>query len=205
MQVEAEPNENRIEDAQTPRIREEAALIRRVRQGDRDAFRGLVERYQGRVYGLAQRIVGDRHEAEDLCQEVFLRAYRALDRFDTRYPFVNWLLRIASNTSRSALKRRRRPQSLTEGVMATLGTPAEPTPQEAAENVRAVGGALVVALGRLSETKRTALLLFHQSQRSYADIAEIMELPIGTVKTAIHRARTEIRQVLSDRGLLDRR
>ena len=190
------------DDSETGRIAEEAAVIRRIRQGDTDGFRALVERYQGRVYGLTFRIVRDVHEAEDLTQETFVRAYRALHRFDTRYPFVNWLLRIATNVSRSALKRRRTVQSLTEAHMAALGAEAGPSPHEARENLAAVRVALESALGALNETKRAALLLFHQSRRSYADIAEILDIPIGTVKTAIHRARTEIRRSLAARGLM---
>ena len=73
---------------------------------------------------------------------------------------------------------------------------------EKEENLATLREGIKEALDRLSERKRTALLLFHQSKRSYADIAEIMDLPIGTVKTAIHRARNEIRQALADRGLL---
>ncbi len=184
---------------ETARIAEEAGIIRRVRLGDADAFRPLIERYQNRVYGIALRLVRDPHDAEDVCQETFVRAFRALDGFDTRYPFVNWLLRITTNLSRSFLKRRRRTMPLSDGGPVAA---ASPTPQETEENVAAVKEAIEVGLARLNHTKRTAMLLFHQSQRSYADIAEIMDLPIGTVKTAIHRARSEIRQVLADRGLL---
>lgn len=197
MKVDTERNDN-----ETDRIAAEAVIIRRIRQGDGEAFRALVERYQGRVHGLALRIIRDVHEAEDLTQETFVRAYRALDRFDTRYPFVNWLLRIATNVSRSALKRRRPIHSLTEAHLAGLGTEAGASSEEERENLAVVRTALDRALGALSETKRAALLLFHQSRRSYADIAEILDMPIGTVKTAIHRARTEIRQALASRGLM---
>jgi len=181
------------------RIGEEAELVRRVRLGDREAFRPLVERYQGRVYGIALRILGDPHEAEDVCQEVFVRAYRALSGFDTRFPFSNWLLRIATNLSRTFLRRRRSAASLLgEGPAVEAGE----SPGEKEENLASLREGIKEALDRLSERKRTALLLFHQSERSYADIAEIMDLPLGTVKTAIHRARNEIRRALSDRGLL---
>jgi RNA polymerase sigma-70 factor (ECF subfamily) len=186
-------------EPQTDLVAEEGAAIRRVRLGERDAYRSLVERYQGRVYALCVRIIGDRHEAEDACQETFVRAYRALDGFDVRYPFVNWLLRIATNTSRNYVARRRRTVPLPNGGIAA---PAERAASEAAENCAALRGAVNAALAGLSEAKRTALLLFHQSRRSYADIAEIMDMPIGTVKTAIHRARAEIRRALGAQGLL---
>jgi RNA polymerase sigma-70 factor (ECF subfamily) len=184
---------------ETARIAEEAESIRRTRRGDREAFAPLVKRYQGRVYALALRFTGDPHQAEDLCQEAFVRAYRALGGFDTRYPFVNWLLRIATNACRSAVKRRRRTVPLNEATAAAAELPHR---RESDEQVAAVKRAIGEALSGLEERKRTAILLLHQSERSYADIADIMELPIGTVKTLIHRARNEIRRVLAGRGLL---
>ncbi len=188
-----EPREN------IARISEEASLIRRVRRGDRNAFRPLVERYQGRVYALLLRAVGDAHEAEDLCQEVFVRAYRALGGFDTRYPFENWLLRIATNLARTALKRRRFSlQLLQDGAHLRAG-PSEAEHEKRVEELRR---SIDQALSGLSRKKRMALLLFHQAKRSYADIAEIMDMPIGTVKTVIHRARNEIRRRLAEKGLL---
>lgn len=181
------------------RIAEEAALIRRVRRGDRDSFRPLVERYQSRVFSLLLRLVRDVHDAEDLCQETFVRAYRALSRFDTRYPFENWLLRIATNLARTSLKRRRSFFSLMDDRVALEAKPSQAQQEEALSDLSQF---LEEVLASLSPKKRTALLLFHQAKRSYADIAEIMDIPVGTVKTVIHRAREEIRRALTERGFL---
>ena len=181
------------------KIEEEADIIRRVRSGDASSFETLVHRYQGRVLGLARRFLGNVHDAEDACQEAFVRAFNALGGFDTRLPFENWLLRIATNVCRRHASRRRKVVPLGDLPVAA---PATAHARETEENVTALRTALAEAMRRLSETKRTALVLLHQAGRSYVQIAEIMDLPLGTVKTAIHRARMEIRAVLAERDLL---
>lgn len=181
-------------------IAEEGALILRVLRGERDLFRALVERYERRVYAVALRILGDRHDAEDASQEAFVRAFRALEGFDGRRAFANWLLVIAANVARRHLRRRRRSAPLAEGDAAW--TSAAASEHEHEESAAALRTAVVECLGRLSEPKRRALVLLHRDRRSYAEIAAIMEVPIGTVKTAIHRARAELREMLRARDLM---
>ncbi len=181
-------------------IAEEGALILRVLGGERDLFRALVERYERRVYAVALRILGDRHDAEDASQETFVRAFRALEGFDATRAFVSWLLAIATNVARRHLQRRRRPAPLAEGDAAWAGdTTSEGEREESAAVLRT---AVAECLGRLSEPKRRALVLLHRDRRSYAEIAAIMDVPIGTVKTAIHRARVELREMLQARDLM---
>lgn len=181
-------------------IAQEAEVIRLVRQGEKNRFRILVERYQARIYALCLRVLRNRHDAEDTCQEAFVRAFRSLKRFDTRYPFENWLLKIATNLCRNQLKRRRGTSALPADCLIYR----DKTPRfQSEETLKVMQETISEAMGRLTETKRTALSLLHQSSRSYAEIAEIMDLPLGTVKTMIHRGRTAIRAALSERGLLE--
>ncbi len=192
-------------DTEKPRgdtalIAEEGALIVRVLGGEKELFRALVERYERRVYAVALRILCDRHEAEDASQEAFVRAFRALAGFDVRRSFVSWLLTIATNVARRYLQRRRKTVPLADVEVA--GPPAEASAQEREEGLEVLKAAVAEGLDGLSEIKRRALVLLHRDRRSYTEIAEIMGVPIGTVKTAIHRARTEIRELLRGRDLL---
>lgn len=191
--------ENRKKQPQS--MAEEAEVVRRVRQGDTDRFRFLVERYQGRVYGLARRLLGDHHDAEDACQETFVRAFNGLSGFDTRYPFVNWLLTITVNLSRRTIKRRARKRMQALPAQ-DPGEPEAPKPHDVQENLKVLQEAVSAALDQLPKRRRKAFLLLQQSQRSYAEIADIMDLPIGTIKTDIHRARQAIHKHLSARHLL---
>ncbi|HAK94230.1 MAG TPA: RNA polymerase subunit sigma-24 [Planctomycetes bacterium] len=192
-------------DTERPRgdavlIAEEGALILRVLAGERDLFRALVERYERRVYAVALRILGDRHDAEDASQETFVRAFRSLDGFDARRAFVNWLLAIATNVARRHLQRRRRAMPIVQIDAICAGAAA--SEGEGEESAAALRGAVAECLERLSEPKRRALVLLHRDRRSYAEIAAIMDVPIGTVKTAIHRARVELREMLRARDLM---
>ncbi len=181
-------------------IQEDAEVIRRVRRGDGEAFRCIVQRYQGRVYGFARKMLNNHHDAEDVCQEAFVRAYTYLERFDTRYPFSNWVLTITANLCKRFLKRRRKLHVLPDYGLAAAETPDG---SETEENVSVLHREVSKAIAGLSEQKRTALVLLQQSSQSYAEIADIMDVPIGTVKTTIHRARNAIRSHLAAKGLLE--
>lgn len=181
-------------------IAEEGALVLRVLRGERDLFRAFVERYERRVYAVALRILGDRHDAEDASQETFVRAFKSLAGFDARRPFAGWLLAIAANVARRHLQRRRRALPIVEVEAAAAGAGA--LGYESEESAAALRGAVAECLERLSDQKRRALVLLHRDRRSYAEIAAIMGVPIGTVKTAIHRARVDLREMLRARELM---
>jgi len=181
-------------------IAEEGALVLRVLRGERDLFRAFVERYERRVYAVALRILGDRHDAEDASQETFVRAFKSLAGFDARRPFAGWLLDIAANVARRHLQRRHRALPIVEVEAAAAGAGA--WGYESEESAAALRGAVAECLERLSDQKRRALVLLHRDRRSYAEIAAIMGVPIGTVKTAIHRARVDLREMLRARELM---
>lgn len=170
-------------------------MARRCLRGDADAVRLLVERYHGPVYGLCVRLVGDRHDAEDVTQEVFLRVFRSLRGWDLTRPFKPWLMSIAVNRCRTWLgQRQRRPEPvdyLHETLVAADG-------DDSAELLAEIR----TALADLRPEFREVFVLFHEHGQSYEDIAEALGCPLGTVKTWLHRARAEVMNRLRQRGMV---
>jgi len=178
-----------------------------ARKGKEAAFRELIGRYQRPVLSLIYRIVRDREKAEDLAQETFIKVLNAIERYDPGFKFSSWIFKIAHNTALDHL-RRKEPLTLSlEGSPhATTSDEAESssltavaddeTPEEYAAN-RELGTHLDAAIARLRPEYRAAIVLWHHEARPYEEIADIMGLPLGTVKTYIHRARNELRQHLA--------
>ena len=174
-------------------------LIGRCMVGDQHAMLSLVNRFRGQVFGLCYRMLGHQQDAEDAAQETFVRALRNLRSWDSSRDFEPWLLAIAGNRCRTALARRLRkprPRSLLEPVASRA--PDMQAAKQLAEEVE-------LALQSLREQYREAFVLFHQHELSYAQIAETMNCPIGTVRTWIHRARRELIQFLQAREVLESR
>ena len=157
----------------------------------------LVERFRGQVFGLCLRMLGNRQDAEDMAQESFVRALRSLHRWDPRREFKPWLLSIAGNRCRTLLaKRQRRPRSV-----ADVEHVADRRPP--AEGYYILAEEVDQALAGLRTEYRHAFLLFHEQQLSYAELAAALNCPVGTAKTWVHRARMELADVLSKRGVLE--
>jgi RNA polymerase sigma-70 factor (ECF subfamily) len=177
-----------------------------ARQGREAAYRELIGRYQRPVFSLIYRLVRDREKSEDLAQDTFIKVLNALDRYDPTYKFSSWIFKIAHNTSLDHL-RKKEPQTLSlEGsphaetsseqeasVIQALST--EETPEDYAAS-RELGATLEVAIGKLRPEYRTAIIMCHVEGRPYEEIAETMGVPLGTVKTYIHRARNELKKEL---------
>ena len=171
-------------------------LVRQCVAGDQVAMIALVERFRGQVFGLCYRMLGQRQDAEDAAQETFVRVLKNLHRWDPARDFEPWLLAIAGNRCRTALaSRKRRPaaDSAVENV-ADYRPDAQPGQQLAEE--------VTLALHGVREDYRQAFVLFHEHELSYAEIAEAMEVPLGTVKTWVHRARKELIEQLRRRGVV---
>ena len=171
-------------------------LVDRCLAGEEGAILEWVERYQGPVFGLCLRMVRHRQDAEDLTQESLVRALRSLGHWDRERPFLPWLLTIAGNRCRTLLARRTARPATTPLVDALPDTAADQEP------ARRLAEELHLALDDVRGEYRSAFLLFHQQQMSYAEIAESLGRPVGTVKTWVHRARREVIQRLSQRGVL---
>lgn len=171
-------------------------LGRRCLAGDAGAMRALVEKYQGVVFGLCYRMLGDRHDAEDVAQEVFLRAFRHLGQWEPERPLKPWLLTIAVNRCRTARGRAGREPLATEYLEETVATPPgrDSNPDLAEE--------LQLAVQRLREEYRTCFILFYQQELSCQEIGRMLNCPEGTVKTWLHRARRELADHLRRRGVV---
>jgi RNA polymerase sigma-70 factor (ECF subfamily) len=178
-----------------------------ARSGRETAYRELVRRYERPVFALLYRMVRDRELAEDLAQETFIKALNAIDSYRPEFKFSSWIFKIANNAAIDHLRRREldtlsldgSPHAETpEAMQATalqIGARQE-SPLDAVE-ARELGGAIEAAIGRLRPEYRSCILLRHVEGRAYEEIAEILDLPLGTVKTYIHRARNELRLALA--------
>ncbi|MBM4213283.1 MAG: RNA polymerase sigma factor RpoE [Gammaproteobacteria bacterium] len=175
------------------------SLVQLAQRGDAGAFDALVRRYQHKVVKLVLRYVRDPAEAEDIAQEAFIKAYRALPRFRGDSAFYTWLYRIAINTAKNALAARdRSPLSFEidrpEGeesseVLARMKDTATPEALALTEEIRSI---VTAAIDSLPEDLRTAIQLRELEGMSYEEIANAMECPVGTVRSRIFRAREAI-------------
>jgi RNA polymerase sigma-70 factor (ECF subfamily) len=186
--------------------RSDEALAVAALAGSEDAFRELVERFEGPVFGLLVRIVRRSELAEELAQETFVKAWRALERFDPARKFSSWLFKIAHNTALDALRRRgEEPLSLDAPVEpggAAPELPADPAAESPLGRAlaRDAGRALERAIGELRPAYREVLLLRFAQELSYEEIAEVTGAPLGTVKVHIFRARQELARRLRAAG-----
>ncbi len=172
-------------------------LVDQCLTGDQSAITELVVRYQGQVFGLCYRMLGNRQDAEDMTQECFVRVIRSLHRWDPQRRFEPWLLTIAGNRCRSLLaSNMRRPETtyLTDHLADRSGE--EQAARTLAEEVD-------LALARLRIEYRQAFIYFHKNEMSYAEIGLAMDCPLGTVKTWVHRARREMIDHLRQRGVVE--
>ena len=172
------------------------AVVRRCLTGEQAAMIELVERFRGQVFGLCFRMLGQREDAEDAAQETFVRVLKNLHKWDCERDFEPWLLAIAGNRCRTALSSRKR-RPATEGLVEHLADDA-PDLQAA----RHLAEEVSLALAKIRDEYRQAFVLFHEHELSYGEIAVAMQIPLGTVKTWVHRARRELVEQLRIRGVV---
>jgi RNA polymerase sigma-70 factor (ECF subfamily) len=183
-------------------------LVARARDGDRAAFDELVLRHEDRVYNMALRMLGNPDDALDLAQEVFLSAYRALGGFESKSLFSTWLYRVTVNRCRDELRRRAtvkhtRPRPL--GGPDPDDPPADPpartaSPADAAVSRESIG-IVAAAVAGLPEEAREALVLRDVEGLDYEQIAAVLDVPLGTVRSRLHRARSLLRDRLREAGV----
>ncbi|MGF1505657.1 MAG: sigma-70 family RNA polymerase sigma factor [Chloroflexi bacterium] len=171
----------------------ELDLIERAQTGDRHAFSELVRRYRAAVIRVVYRMCGDSHVAEDAAQEAFIRAWMHLPRYQPRSAFRSWLYRIATNAALDVLRRQKPTTDIDELPLCdtTLGPERVMVVEERASLVRE-------AVMALSPASRAALILREYEGMSYQEIADTLEIPIGTVMSRLNYARKQLRILLED-------
>jgi RNA polymerase sigma-70 factor (ECF subfamily) len=182
-------------------------VVAQARLGREAAYRELVRRYERPIFSLIYRMVRDRELAEDLSQETFVKALKAVRSYRPEYKFSSWIFKIANNAAIDHLRKRelatlsiegsphaRTPDAMEATALQIGGRLPGPLDQLEA---RELGGAIEEAIGRLRPEYRSCILLRHVEGRPYEEIAEMLGLPLGTVKTYIHRARHELRKALA--------
>jgi RNA polymerase sigma-70 factor (ECF subfamily) len=195
-----------------PRTKDLASLsdqevVALARAGREAAYRELLHRYERPVFSLIYRMVRDRAASEDLSQETFIKVLNALESYRPEYKFSSWIFKIANNAAIDHLRKREidtlsldgSPSARTADEVEATALQASdrgPTPLAALES-RELGSAIEQAIGRLRPEYRSCILLRHVEGRAYEEIAEALDLPLGTVKTYIHRARLELRESLA--------
>lgn len=172
---------------------QDRALVRRCLEGREDAFGGLVDRHLKRLFNVALRMLDSAEDAEDVTQTVFLNAYLRLRTYDPRYKFFSWIYRMTVNESLNVLKRRKR--TVTLEAAPHVAAPGA-TPDRATEVQDLVGTALM----RLKPDDRTVVVLRHFASFSYEEIAEVLEIPVRTVKSRLYTARERLRLALDEPG-----
>jgi RNA polymerase sigma-70 factor, ECF subfamily len=183
----------------------EALIKKRIKQvikGDQDAFAEIVEIYSNSIYQLGYRMLGNRHEAEDIAQEAFIRAYVNIKSFNQDLKFSTWLFRIATNLCIDRIRKKKPDYYLDAEVSGTDGLTMysqlasdSPLPENELESLE-LQESVQKEILKLPEKYRSVIVLKYIEELSLNEISEILELPLGTVKTRIHRGREALRQQL---------
>lgn len=172
----------------------DAALVRRCLSGDPVACRELVGRLQADVFAVCQRLLSHAQDAEDVTQEVFIRVFRSLARWDNTRPLRPWVMSIAVNRCRTWIGRRANRPELADYLHETPDHRPADDSNELRTEIR-------TAVDALRGDYREVFVLFHERGQSYEEIAAVVGRPVGTVKTWLHRARLELLEYLRTRGL----
>jgi RNA polymerase sigma-70 factor (ECF subfamily) len=178
-------------------------VVEMAKAGREAAYRELVRLYERPVFSLVYRMVRNREQAEDLSQETFVKVLNAIESYRPEFKFSSWVFKIANNAAIDFLRRREldtlsldgsphaeTPEMIEATALQVGGTGESPLDEVEA---RELGGSIEEGIRKLRPEYRTCILLRHVEGRSYEEIAEILNLPLGTVKTYIHRARNELR------------
>ena len=189
-----------------PILAEETALIDSIVSGQSSKFEVLVGSYQQRIYATLFGILGNRQDAEDVTQETFITAFRKLDQFEHRSSFYTWLHRIAFNAAIDLQRRKKRAKNqfiVRDSV--EISEPADRQTESPATIVMAkeTVAQVQLALSRLDEERRNIIVLRDLQGIDYAEIASMLDIPAGTVRSRLHRARIELREIMNAMGIGD--
>lgn len=181
-------------------MQEDVILVQQCLNGDESSMRALLEKYQNLIYSLCLRMLGHPEDAEDVAQESLVRVFRNLQKWDQQRPLRPWLMTIAANRCRTALERRSKLPSQNDLAIDLAAEKREHSRHE--QDEVDLGEELELALGELREEYRTCFVMYHQEELSYQEIGEVLDCPQGTIKTWLHRARAQLAERLTERGVV---
>ena len=176
---------------------EERRLIERAKAGHADAFRQIVDAYKERLFAFVWRTVRDNHEAEDIAQSAFVKAYEALHSYDDQYAFSTWLFTIAHRLCLNHLRKRRDVAGELDLARVTRTAPDPPRTLAGTEEARRLREVIWSAVAELSLPQQSAVLLFYREGKGCEEIGRVLGMPAVTVKSHLHRARAKLREALS--------
>lgn len=199
-----------LRDSTTTQLATEA-LVERAKNGDRRAFEGLVDSYKDKVFLYVSRMLRDPEEAHDIAQETFVRAYQSLPGFRGASSFQTWLYRIASNLVIDSVRRHRRREDSAVSLDAPVDTDEGQMGRDLADDRRgpealaessAVQYEVQRAIAKVTPKLRAVLVMYDIQGMSYQEIAEVLGCPLGTVKSRLFNARSQLKDLLEQRGVL---
>jgi RNA polymerase sigma factor (sigma-70 family) len=183
-------------------VQSDSLVIARARAGEEEAFAELLRRYRSAVYNLCVRMLRNREDAQDVAQDVFIKVFSMLDRYDEQYAFRSWLFKIAANQCIDFIRKNRVKLLRLDEPVEYKGEEIErqlkdeaPTPEDTVQ-ADEISKVLLAITDELPPHYRSMIVLRHQEHLAYEEIAELMDLPLGTVKARIHRARAMMKEKL---------
>ncbi len=174
---------------------DESDLVKRCILGQAEAMRTLIKRFEVDVFGLSVRMLRNNHDAEDVTQEVFIRVFRSLSRWDAVRPLRPWIMGITVNRCKTWLAKRSRQPEIVDYLQNS------PDPNRQDDSVE-LAAEIQSALADLRPDYRAVFVMFHEMNKSYEEISLIVERPVGTIKTWLHRARVKLLDRLKSRGMV---
>lgn len=174
----------------------EQELIRKAQRGNADACRELIDSHRDRLYAFVWRMVRNHHDAEDVCQEAFLKAFSALDTFETKYRFSTWLFTIGYRLCLNRIKGNKKSASSVDLSLFSDGSASTADQVADDEQARKLKQQIWQSVDTLSPSQRAVVLLFYKESMSCQQIGQVLQVPVATVKSHLHRARNRLRDSL---------
>lgn len=174
----------------------EKRLIGRAKRGEQAALRELIDGHKDRLFAFVMRTIRNHHDAEEVCQDALLKAFRSLDSFDTKYRFSTWLFTIGYRLCLNLIRRRKDLTGDVEFTAMVASGGAADTAAAQSEEARHLMDVVWSAVDRLSTAQRATVVLFYRHELGCAEISEVLEVPVATVKSHLHRARARLREIL---------
>ncbi len=176
--------------------RAEGLLVTRAQRGEAAATRELIDLHKDRLFVFLWRIIRNHHDAEELCQEAFLKAFSSLDSFSSQYRFSTWLFTIGYRLCLNAMRRKKALSGDVDFSVFSAGSDGADALTAQSEEARRLKELVWDSVERLSPPQRAAVVLFYRHGQSCQEIAQVLQLPVATVKSHLHRARARLKELL---------